>query len=64
MGNGEDPNPIRLDNVHEAVRETPEKLVSDLTPDHLECLRIAEQLLGGLSDRGQKQETKPGLLAS
>ena len=48
-------NPIRLDNIQEAVGEAPDELMPGLAADELECLRIGQYLLNRLFECDKKQ---------
>ena len=52
-------NPVRLNDIQEAVGEPPDKLVPGLAADELEGLRIGQYLLNRLFECDNKQQTKP-----
>lgn len=64
VSSGDDPNPIRLDDVQEAVWEASEELMSDLAADDRDCLRSPQHLFDRLFDRGKEQWPRPGAFSS
>ena len=52
-------NPVRLNDIQEAVGKAPDELVPGLAADKLECLRISQHFLNRLFECDKKQQAKP-----
>ena len=57
-------NPVRLNDMQEAVGEAPDELVPSLVADKLECLRIGQYLLNRLFECDRNNKPSPGTLSS
>ena len=57
-------NPVRLDDIQEAVGEAPDEFVPGLAADKLECLRITSTFSTASSSATRNNNPSPGTLSS